>query len=287
MRCTCAVVRASGVYHRREKLGDATGASPRRRSSDAPAAAHRARRPTSRYNRRVANRSYLSVWCREFSESTSEFKSFTFQSFLATVPLSARRPGFTQLTIRAVSFSEPPILELDLRQSPLDPAEIVAAAGEMLQPDVCYEVEAHWNLWSYDAEKKEWRLGPQRLEIVCQGEEYDEGASAENGHFCVDLGFEQLFTGEGDLLRNGESPIALPGNAPAGSEDPAEREFLQFLAQPGRLREYEEKTRENIRLLQNWIRRLMTDLPVERVRLWSEGEENFEDRIDAIQAAAG
>jgi hypothetical protein len=231
----------------------------------------------------VANRSYLSVWCREFSEPTL---LFTFQSFLDTVPLSASRPGFTQLIIRAVSFAEPPIIEHDLRERPLDAAEIVSAAGEMLHADVCYEVEAHWDLWSYDAENKELRPGPQRIEIVCQGEEYDEGASAENGHFCVDLGFEHLFTGEGDLLRNDESPLALPGIGPLASEDPAEREFLQFLAQPGRLRDYQAKTRENIRLLQNWIRRIMTDLPVERVRLWSEGEENFEDRIDAIQAAA-
>ena len=243
----------------------------------------RALKPTSRYTRFVGNRSYLSVWCREFSESTLPF---TLQSFLATVPASASRPGFTQLIIRAVSFSEPPIIEHDLREHPLDPAEIVAAASEILHDDVCYEVEAHWDLWSFDADKKEWRLGPERLEIVCQGEAYDDGASVENGHFCVDLGFEDLFTGEGDLLVPAGGPAAATQRAQASVEDSAEREFVQFLAEPDRLREYQEKTRENISRMQRWVRRIMMDLPVERVRLWSEGEEDFEDRIDVIQAAA-
>lgn len=223
----------------------------------------------------MGNRSYLNVWCRELSEATLVP---TFQGFLATVPVSSSRPGFTQLVIRAVSHAEPSLLEHDLRRRPLDAAELAAAAGEILHADVCYEVEAHWDLSSYDAQRQAWQLGPQRLEIICQGEEYDDGAWAESGHFCVDLGFEHLFTGYSGTLGPG-------AGATDASGDPPDSGFLEFLAQPGKLREYQERTRENIQRLQSWVGQIFTSLPVARVRLWSEGEENFEERVDAILAA--
>jgi hypothetical protein len=50
------------------------------------------------------------------------------------------------------------------------------------------------------------------------------------------------------------------------------------------LREYQEKTRENIQKLMGWMRAVEEALPVERFRLWSEGEENFEARLDEILA---
>lgn len=50
------------------------------------------------------------------------------------------------------------------------------------------------------------------------------------------------------------------------------------------LREYHTKTRENIQQLFNWVEAIERALPVERSELWSEGEENFEARLDAIVA---
>ena len=49
-------------------------------------------------------------------------------------------------------------------------------------------------------------------------------------------------------------------------------------------REYAGKTRENIQHLMNWMEAVSRALPVERSELWSEGEENFEARLDAILA---
>ena len=57
------------------------------------------------------------------------------------------------------------------------------------------------------------------------------------------------------------------------------------MAWPENLAKYQEKTRENIRKLLDWMRRIESSLPVEKVRLWSEGEENFEARLDEIVAA--
>jgi hypothetical protein len=51
------------------------------------------------------------------------------------------------------------------------------------------------------------------------------------------------------------------------------------------LHNYYEKTRENIKKLFDWVRRIEKALPVERVQLWSEGEENFEARLEEILAA--
>ena len=52
----------------------------------------------------------------------------------------------------------------------------------------------------------------------------------------------------------------------------------------GNLKEYHAKTRENIQQLVNWVEAIEAALPVERSELSSEGEENFEARLDAILA---
>jgi hypothetical protein len=52
----------------------------------------------------------------------------------------------------------------------------------------------------------------------------------------------------------------------------------------GNLKEYHAKTRENIQQLFHWVEAIEAALPVERSELSSEGEENFESRLDAILA---
>jgi hypothetical protein len=59
---------------------------------------------------------------------------------------------------------------------------------------------------------------------------------------------------------------------------------MMWMSQPQNLREYQLKTRENIQKLMGWMGAVEEALPVERFRLWSEGEENFEARIDEILA---
>ncbi len=57
------------------------------------------------------------------------------------------------------------------------------------------------------------------------------------------------------------------------------------MAKPANLLLYQEKTRENIKALFDWVRRIEKALPVAKLRLWSEGEENFEARLEEILAA--
>jgi len=201
-----------------------------------------------------------------------------FGAFLATVPFSTTSPGFTRLVIQAVDCSEAPILEQDLRSAPLDASGIIEIAQDHLNSDSSYEVHANWDLWVFDAASASWKIEPQALEIFCHGEEYDNAFWRENGHFEVNFGFEHLFTGHAGLLGT------RPGlKKPAESAE--EARFLEVMAWPENLETYQEKTRENIRKLFDWVRQIEKAAAVERIRLWSEGEENFETRLEEILTA--
>ena len=222
----------------------------------------------------MPNQSYLSVWCRDFPE---EHILERFGAFLATVPFSATRPGFTLLTIRAVDATETPILEQDLRAVPLDAAGIIELAQDHLHSDSCYEVLCHWDLSVFDAHTLQSRVEPLPLQISCQGEDYDDGFWQENGHIQAHLGLEHLFTGHAGLL-------GIRQGARAAAQSVEEARFLEAMAWPENLEKYQEKTRDNIRRLFDWVRRIETEVPAERVRLWSEGEDNFEARLEQILA---
>ncbi len=222
----------------------------------------------------MANCAYVSLWAKSFRE---ENMLDLFTQLLKTVPFSAQQPGITELVIRAVDPTEAPLLERDLGTRPLDPVEVAEMAKEHQHSDSAYEIQTHWDLWSYDASRGRWELAPQRLHLTCHGVEYDGGVYAEAGHFQADIGFEHLFTGHARLL--GLHPESVPA-----AQHPLEAEFLAWMAQPENLREYHQKTRENIQRLLDWLGVIEEELPVERYRLWSEGEENFEARLDEILA---
>jgi hypothetical protein len=222
----------------------------------------------------MANQAYLNLWHKDFND---ERMIEDFAKFLKTVPFSATKPGFAYLIVRAVDARESPMLEQNLRAVPVDAAGIIELTKDYLHSDSAYEVHCYWDLWAFGTEGR-WQLDPQPLEIFCHGEEYDDGFWQESGHIQVNLGFEHLFTGHAGLLgmRQGE-------RAPAQSRE--EARFLEEMAWPENLERYQEKTRENIRKLLDWIRKIEKAVPVERVRLWSEGEENFEARVEEILVA--
>jgi hypothetical protein len=204
-----------------------------------------------------------------------------FSKFLATVPYSPKQPGFTYLEVRAVEPGESAVFEEDLRAMPLDAPSIAELAKDHLNSDSRYTVRAHWDLWVFEGSEGEpakWQQLPQPVELICTGELYDEGIYKEDGHFQVDFGMEHLFTGHGGLL--GIRQIARPV-----PQDPEERAFLESMSKPANLLMYQEKTRENIKGLLAWVRKIEDALPVAKLKLWSEGEENFEARIEEILAA--
>src|SRR3989442_7136229 len=75
----------------------------------------------------MANRAYVSLWSKGFSEATMLEQ---FQQLLTTVPLSAERPGFTELVIRAVDPTETPLGERDLAGQAPSAAAIIELAAQ-------------------------------------------------------------------------------------------------------------------------------------------------------------
>jgi hypothetical protein len=223
----------------------------------------------------MANLAYVNLWLRDFDEAS---RIERLERLLETVPASKTRPGFSSLVIRAVEPSLPPIAEYDLRSAPVSAAEIAAFAREHAHADAAYEVEAYRDLWVRDADTGRWNDQPQPIQISSYGLEYDDGiAVADSGNFQIDIGFEHYFTGHAGLL-------GTSGTRVLSSDHPAEQEFLAAMSLPENLRGYHERTRENIQRLMRWMTVVQTILPVERMRLWSEGEEDFEARLDEILA---
>jgi hypothetical protein len=222
----------------------------------------------------MANRAYLRVWTRDFSASTMIAE---FARYLTTAPLSASQNAFSEMIVQPVDATEPAIAEWDLRDQGYGPPEVAALAAQYLHADTAYFVNAKWDLWGLDVETLTWRHEPQPLVLICHGLEYDDGLAATAGHFAADLGFEHFFTGHGGLLAPGAA-----SNPFASSDHPLEHTFRRWMAAGGNLKEYHAKTRENIQQLFRWVEAIEAALPVERSELWSEGEENFEARLDAI-----
>jgi hypothetical protein len=223
---------------------------------------------------RMANHAYASVWTRGSSEAPILGQ---FGLLVSTVPFSREQPVFTSFVVRAVEPGQAPLLDQDSRLQPVTAVEALALAGEYLHDDVAFEATAHWDLWAYGVGDAGWQLVPQPLLLACYAEQYDEGVFREMGNFHVDLGFEHLFTGHAGLL-------GMRRNAVAPPEHPIEAAFVRAMSDPRNLREYRDKTNENIRKLLDWMQRIATVLPVEKTVLWSEGEENFEARLEEILA---
>jgi hypothetical protein len=221
----------------------------------------------------MSNHASASFWVRERSPQALLGQ---FQRLLQTFPLSSVWHEFTNLVIRAVSPSESPLAEHDLRGTIASAADVVALAAERENPDCSYEVEAYWDVWQRNLETGVWEKGPERVLLSCNGPDYDEGVAKASGDFLADLGFEHFFTGHAGILGHHGAR-----SAPA---DPVEAEFLSWMMHEEHLHEYYEKTRANIQLFLNWVRDVEKDLPLERYHLWSEGEENLEARLDEILA---
>lgn len=224
----------------------------------------------------MANRAYLRVWTRDFSEQTMIAE---FARFLTTAPVSEPPNGFQLLSVQPVDYTEPSEIEWDLREANIGPPEIAALAMQHLHADTAFLVEAQWNLWSFDLEALKWQNVPQPLTLICQGKAFENGAAATEGHFVADLGFEHLFTGHGGLLAPGAAK-----NPFDTSDHPVEKRFRAWMTSSENLKQYHQRTRENIQKLFGWVEAIQAALPVERSELTSEGEENFEARLDAILA---
>jgi len=179
----------------------------------------------------------------------------------------------------AVASTSPPALWRSTPVPSPTTGQVAALAAQNLNADSAYIASAKWDLWSFHLETLKWQHKAEPLILTCHGLLYDGGLAAMAGHFNAELGFEHFFTGHGGILAPGES-----ANPIDGSEHPTEHTFRQWMSATGNAKEYHAKTRENIQQLMNWLDAVERALPVERSELWSEGEDNFEARLDSILA---
>src|ERR1035438_4176412 len=128
----------------------------------------------------MANRAYLRVWTRDFSESTLIAQ---FARFLTTAPHSASQPTFTELTVQPIDATETPVASWDLRPTKFGPAEVAALAIQQLNFDSAYQVSGKWDLWGMEIESLVWQRKPEPLLISCQGLDYDDRIAATDGNF--------------------------------------------------------------------------------------------------------
>src|SRR6516162_8343263 len=77
-----------------------------------------------------------------------------FETLLRRFPFSKLAKADSLVRLYAVSFSEPPVVEMPL-PTPPDPAAVVAAAREFLHDDICLQLETFWDIWHRDPE---WKL---------------------------------------------------------------------------------------------------------------------------------
>ena len=161
--------------------------------------------------------------------------------------------------VRAVDATESPILELDLRSVPLNPAGIIDIAREHLHSDSCYEVQCHWDLWVFDAEGR-WKNEPHVMEIFCNCRDYDNGLWEERGHLEVRLGFEHLFTGHAGLLGIHRRIRERP------AQSPEEARFLEAMAWPENLQKTIRRrpVRKHSPRCSTAVRKVENAIPVER-----------------------
>src|SRR5260370_7861523 len=97
----------------------------------------------------MANRAYLRIWTRDFSEATMIPE---FARLLTSAPLSTSKSAFTELRIQAVDPTEIPVAEWDLRDQGYGPPEIGALAAPHLNPDTASSSPANWHLCLFDLE---------------------------------------------------------------------------------------------------------------------------------------
>ncbi len=242
----------------------------------------------------MPNYACAGFWLRGYSEANM---LEDFRKFLELFPCSAARPGLHSLTIRAVDATQAAVIQRDYRLEPMQPDEWLEVAQEFLHDDGSYETSAFWDLWTLSgaAETWQWRLEAHPVELLCHGTAYDDEVYQELGHFHIVAGPEHLFVGRAGMFPpdgDASSARSLPGEPlnftqgrPSGQALGEETRFASYMSDEACRREYLTKTQENIRRLLGWARKVERSLPVERMRLWSEGEEDFRERIESILAA--
>ena len=109
------------------------------------------------------------------------------------LPEEALERGVQQLSVSALDWSEPPLLEE--RVSSGVPVRVaIEQMREFVQEDCACELEMAWLLWTYG--DNGWVQSAQPVTCTSLGPAFADGLCAEEGHLQVDFGMDEAFLAE-------------------------------------------------------------------------------------------
>ncbi|HUS18777.1 MAG TPA: hypothetical protein VMZ25_03940 [Terriglobales bacterium] len=140
----------------------------------------------------MADQLYLNLWFPSFAESEILPRLL---SVLKHFPFSVQRPGVAYISVHALSWQEPELLEQTFDYG-TDPELALEMAKDFVHSDNAYEVEAYWDLHIPEQQgdlDETWVLRPQPVKFIAFGTEFDEGTHQQDGHVQVDFGLDTPF----------------------------------------------------------------------------------------------
>ncbi len=147
----------------------------------------------------MADQLYLSLWLNGFNQVNMLRH---YEKLLTLFPVSVLTQGPSTLRILAVSYSEPALLERAFAP-PLDVSEVLAAARDFQNADVCYRLETWWDIWQYG---HDWKLAPAAVTLCCFGPEFEQDLGDD---LRVELGIDAQFL---PRPNGGESYVMMQSN---------------------------------------------------------------------------
>jgi hypothetical protein len=132
---------------------------------------------------------HLSLWFPSFREQDMMLRTL---SVLRQFPFSEQRSGVTYLAVHPVSWNEPTVLERRFIP-PATPDAAVHVASDLLHEDYAYAFDVAWDLWTLEERSAQWALVPQRVRVIAQGNEFEEGAWEGTGNIDIDFGLDMPF----------------------------------------------------------------------------------------------
>ena len=140
----------------------------------------------------MADQLFLSYRLRGFTENNMLRH---FEKMLRVFPFSRLNTSGSVLRVNAVSWGEPPLLELPM-PDPLDIDAALASAKEFAGGDCAVQLEAKWDLWQHG---KDWEVTPTRVMLSCFGPRFED---EDADHLRIDFGLDASFLPQAELPNN-------------------------------------------------------------------------------------
>lgn len=192
----------------------------------------------------MADQLYLNLWFPTFAEAEMLPRLL---SVLKQFPSSALRPGVAYMSVHALAWQEPALVEHTFDYG-TDPGVAFGMAEEFLHSDNAYEIEAFWDLHIPEIHgdlDETWANRAQSVKFTAYGTEFDDGTHQQDGHIQIDFGLDTPFI----------------------------HEHSDFTP------EVEVRVKSNVQRLVGFIHGIEQNCGITGRLLWSEGDSNLAQKL--------